>query len=58
MASGQNSSTSPSSAAFSRADLAVYHAKHHGRNRVISHPELLREGTIKDATLEGDVELF
>ncbi|TBO34268.1 GGDEF domain-containing protein [Aquabacterium lacunae] len=50
-------SDSPS-AAFSRADVAVYHAKHHGRNRVISHPELLRAGTIKDANLEGDVELF
>lgn len=46
------------SAAFSRADEAVYEAKRQGRNRVLSHAQLIAQGTIQDATHEGDVELF
>lgn len=45
-------------AAFDRADRAVYHAKQSGRNRVISHAELVRAGELEAATKVGDVELF
>jgi len=44
--------------AFERADRAVYHAKHHGRNQVCSHAALRREGFIEDDKHVGDVELF
>ena len=46
------------SAAFSRADEAVYQAKHQGRNRVLSHRVLVEAGVIAAAHHEGDVELF
>lgn len=46
------------SAAFSRADEAVYQAKHQGRNRVLSHTDLLAKGVLESASHEGDVELF
>ena len=45
-------------AAFERADRAVYHAKNHGRNQVVSHSALMREGVIEDDKRIGDVELF
>jgi len=45
-------------AAFERADQAVYHAKHHGRNMVCSHARLVREGHLTDDTKSSDVELF
>lgn len=45
-------------AAFDRADRAVYHAKQNGRNRVVSHAELVRAGELEAATKVGDVELF
>jgi diguanylate cyclase (GGDEF)-like protein len=46
------------SAAFERADKAVYHAKNHGRNQVCSHGELVSRGLLDDASKVGDVELF
>jgi diguanylate cyclase (GGDEF)-like protein len=44
--------------AVERADLAVYYAKHHGRNQVRSHSALVREGHLADPTQTSDVELF
>jgi diguanylate cyclase (GGDEF)-like protein len=46
------------SAAFERADKAVYYAKAHGRNQVQSHAELVARGLLDDASKIGDVELF
>ena len=46
------------SAAFERADKAVYHAKGHGRNQVCSHAGLVASGELTDASKVGDVELF
>ena len=45
-------------AAFERADRAVYHAKHNGRNQVSNHAELMRQGVIEDDKRVSDVELF
>ncbi|MFZ2990426.1 GGDEF domain-containing protein [Ideonella sp.] len=45
-------------AAVERADKAVYHAKHHGRDQVCSHRVLLSSGAIEDEARPGDVELF
>jgi diguanylate cyclase (GGDEF)-like protein len=45
-------------AAFERADQAVYQAKHHGRNRVLSHEALVTAGVLQGQTKVGDVELF
>ena len=44
--------------AFDRADRAVYFAKQNGRDRVISHAELVRSGALDSETKVGDVELF
>ena len=47
------------SVAFSRADQAVYRAKHEGRDRVLCHAELVRTGLLAGADSHvGDVELF
>lgn len=46
------------SAAFERADKAVYFAKSHGRNQVQSHAELVARGHLEDESKIGDVELF
>jgi diguanylate cyclase (GGDEF)-like protein len=45
-------------AAFERADRAVYHAKHSGRDQVSNHAELMRRGVIEDDRRVSDVELF
>jgi diguanylate cyclase (GGDEF)-like protein len=47
------------SAAFERADKAVYWAKQNGRNRVAHHAELVARGLVAEAAAENrDAELF
>jgi len=46
------------SVAFERADRAVYHAKHHGRDQVCNYAELQRQGIVEDDKRVSDVELF
>ena len=46
------------SAAFERADLAVYYAKAHGRDQVHSHARLVASGDLVTSEKLGDVELF
>lgn len=46
------------SQAFARADQAVYWAKHHGRDQIRSHSQLVTDGELTDAAISGDVELF
>lgn len=46
------------SAAFERADQAVYWAKRHGRNRVCNFAALVQQGELNDEAKAGDVELF
>lgn len=47
------------SAAFERADKAVYHAKDAGRNRITCHADLVAGGLAEDRQDKGgDVELF
>lgn len=45
-------------AAVERADLAVYYAKHHGRNQVHSHAALVRAGELTDVAQANDIEFF
>ncbi len=45
--------------AFARADQAVYRAKHQGRNMVLCHDALIREGVLAPASdHSGKVEIF
>ena len=46
------------SAACERADQAVYHAKHHGRNQVCSESDLIDRGLLTAEVKVGDIELF
>jgi diguanylate cyclase (GGDEF)-like protein len=46
------------SVAFERADRAVYHAKHNGRDQVSNYAELHRQGIVEDDKRVSDVELF
>lgn len=45
-------------AAFGRADKAVYHAKSHGRNQVVSYQELVDSGVVQEQAEDMDVDLF
>jgi diguanylate cyclase (GGDEF)-like protein len=45
-------------AAFERADKAVYHAKQHGRDQVCSHAALVSSGALAPPRQESEVELF
>jgi len=45
-------------AAFERADKAVYHAKQHGRDQVRSHAALIASGALAAVHQESEVELF
>jgi predicted signal transduction protein with EAL and GGDEF domain len=45
-------------AAFERADKALYHAKQNGRNQVADHADLVARGLLADASRDSDVELF
>jgi diguanylate cyclase (GGDEF)-like protein len=44
--------------AFERADKCVYHAKQNGRNRVVSHAELVAKGVVADCDRVSNIELF
>lgn len=47
------------SAAFGRADQAVYYAKEHGRNQICSYDLLVLAGALEQAKIEAmDVDLF
>jgi diguanylate cyclase (GGDEF)-like protein len=46
------------SAAFERADRAVYYAKGHGRDQVHSQEALVAAGRLDEGEQRGDVELF
>jgi diguanylate cyclase (GGDEF)-like protein len=46
------------SAAFERADLALYHVKQNGRDGVAGHARLVAQGHLQDRALDNDVELF
>jgi diguanylate cyclase (GGDEF)-like protein len=46
------------SSAVDRADRAVYHAKHNGRNQVHAHEVLLRSELLSEQDMSGAIELF
>ena len=46
------------SAAFARADKALYHVKGHGRNQVAYYGDLVLDGAIVETKIAGDIELF
>jgi len=46
------------SSTVDQADVALYYAKDHGRNRVESYDELLQQGHIEVASVDADSELF
>ena len=46
------------SAVLGRADQAVYHAKHHGRNQVHSHAALVSARTLTTNDQVGEIEIF
>ena len=45
-------------AAFERADRAVYFAKQNGRNQIAHHADLVASGDLVDELRTGDMELF
>ncbi len=46
------------SAAFERADKALYHVKQNGRNQVADHGALVAAGQLSESAHDSDVELF
>ena len=46
------------STALERAERAVDYAQQHGRNTVVSHPELVRKGFFGDVAKVGEVDIF
>ncbi len=46
------------SAAFERADRALYHVKQNGRDGVAGHAQLVAQGHLQDRTRDNQVELF
>jgi diguanylate cyclase (GGDEF)-like protein len=46
------------SAAFERADKAVYYAKSHGRNQVCNHAALVKSGEVTEVTDTHELEMF
>ncbi len=47
-----------SSQIIDRADIALYYAKNHGRNRVDSYELLIADGSLVENIKEGEIELF
>lgn len=46
------------SGSVDRADRAVYHAKHSGRNQVHSYEALVKAGVLEEVNNSGEIELF
>jgi hypothetical protein len=46
------------SGAVDRAERAVCHAKHNGRNQAHSYEALVKEGVIEEVNNSGEIELF
>ncbi len=46
------------STALERAERAVDYAQHNGRNKVVSHPDLVRKGFFGDVPKVGAVDIF
>ena len=46
------------STALERAERAVDYAQQNGRNKVVSHPELIRKGFFGDVAKVGEVDIF
>ena len=46
------------STALERAERAVDYAQQNGRNKVVSHPELVRKGFFGDVAKVGEVDIF
>jgi diguanylate cyclase (GGDEF)-like protein len=47
-----------SSQLIDRADMALYYAKHHGRDRICHYEQLVAEGVLQENKIEGAIELF